>query len=378
MNRFLLTLVLSFGIVNGMVKTRVHLSDGEKLLRACKSGQTEIVKFLLDAGVDKDMLTPEGSTVLYIAVDQGYYGVVKVLLDAGADANKFLNGPSPLYRAAELGYLAIVELLLQAGADRTLSYENEIPLLVATRKGHIHIVEFMKTPIKSTPLTVLPIKPSYMQGKTSSQIDQSEVSSKSPMISASLLANAAMLKSAAAASSDKSMLSSDLDGRSSENVVQTDKKSKAGEYLIKGNECFDSDQWQLALDNYKRALRKVKLDSENHYLILGKMMQIYHGNANGVEVRPSKVIKYARILVAQSVHPGMQALSCLILAECLFEGHGVSKDFDAALEYAQKAAQQSYDRLVQEQGFFLMKKISEERVEYRKARSRKDWRFNAQ
>ena len=80
------------------------------------------------------MLTPDGSTLLHVAVEHGHHEVVAVLVQAGADVNKEFNGMSPLYRASERGHYEIVELLLQAGADRALPYQNLTPLLVRFRK----------------------------------------------------------------------------------------------------------------------------------------------------------------------------------------------------------------------------------------------------
>ena len=125
-------------------KNTVQLSELEQsVVIACQSGQAQLVKFFLDGGVDKDMLTPEGSTLLHVAVEHGHHEVVKVLVQAGADVNKEFNGMSPLYRASELGHPEIVELLVQAGADRALSYQNLTPLLVAVQKGHMHIVQLL-------------------------------------------------------------------------------------------------------------------------------------------------------------------------------------------------------------------------------------------
>ena len=82
-----------------MVKTQAQLSELEQsVITACQSGQAQLVKFFLDAGADKDMLTPEGSTLLHVAVEQGHYEVVAVLVQAGADVNKEFNGMSPLSR----------------------------------------------------------------------------------------------------------------------------------------------------------------------------------------------------------------------------------------------------------------------------------------
>ena len=79
MNFFLLTVMLIFSceISFGMIK----LSELEEaLVMACKSGQTQAVQVLLEAEVNKNILTAEGSTPLCIAAQNGHREVVRVLL----------------------------------------------------------------------------------------------------------------------------------------------------------------------------------------------------------------------------------------------------------------------------------------------------------
>ena len=124
------------------------------------------------------------------------------------------------------------------------------------------------------------------------------------------------------------------------------------------------------MHHYKVALDEVEDQSQNYYSIVGNMMQIYHSDASGVKAKPDKVVKYARILEAQNVQRGMQALSYLTLAECSYAGRGLSKDLTVALEYAQKASLQSYNRVAQEQGLLLVKQIIEERNNEARERDR--------
>ena len=75
--RITCTYCYSGGAICGMVKTKVRLSEVEQsVVIACQSGQAQLVKFFLDAGADKDMLMPDGSTLLHVAVEQGHHEVV--------------------------------------------------------------------------------------------------------------------------------------------------------------------------------------------------------------------------------------------------------------------------------------------------------------
>ena len=395
-----LTALLSCGTICGMAKTKVQLSEVEQsVVIACQSGQAQLVKFLLDAGADKDMLTPDGSTLMHVAIEQGHHEVVAVLVQAGADINREFNGMSPLYRASERGQYEIVELLIMGGADKAQSYQNLTPLLTATQKGHLRVVQLLMSNASQNLSLGTParfashITPEHalarvqVEGRkevfaVSAVTNHRAVATSSSMLvseGGSKLAQRSRgerpreLNQSAAASagfSDKSSraepsASTSLDERRRHGVSKNDN-------LTKGNESFNTHKWRLALDYYKRALREVEIESENYYLILGNLMQIYHGDVHGVKAKPAKVLKYARILEVQTVHPGLQALSFVVLAECLYDGRGFAKDLTMALGYAQKAAQQSYNRVAQERGSLLVKKITEDRNNEAREREEKD------
>ena len=238
-----------------------------------------------------------------------------------------------------MGQYEIVELLLQAGADRTMSYQNLTPLLTATQKGHIRIVQLLMTSSsKNVSLSVLrdmPIgqKKQVAERREVSAATSSVAKARSPRSSASLQVYEEtagsfsqhssgekagdLTPSAAAAVADypgRSIRSDIFRSAVSESKsagTGRQKNSTSNANFMKGNDNFAAHKWQVALDYYKRALKEVELESENHYLIVGNMMQIYHGNAHGVKAKPDKVVKYARILEAQDVHLGMQGLSYL-------------------------------------------------------------------
>ena len=88
---------------------------------ASQNGRVEIVRLLLDAGADKNLLDCDGFTALMLASDRGHHEVVRLLLEAGADeglTNCF--GRTALMPASQAGRVEIVRLLLDAGADKNL------------------------------------------------------------------------------------------------------------------------------------------------------------------------------------------------------------------------------------------------------------------
>jgi hypothetical protein len=88
-----------------------------ELLEAAKSGQSEQVKKLLDAGADVNTQNADGFTALKWAVVRGHTSTVQILLNAGANVNILDNrSQTPLMLALEEDQTQIVELLKKAGA----------------------------------------------------------------------------------------------------------------------------------------------------------------------------------------------------------------------------------------------------------------------
>ena len=88
-----------------------------ELLEAAKSGRTERIKGLLDAGADVNTKDPDGFTPLKWAVVRGHAATVQVLLDGGADLNmRDSRDQTPLMIATEEDLTRIITLLKQAGA----------------------------------------------------------------------------------------------------------------------------------------------------------------------------------------------------------------------------------------------------------------------
>jgi len=85
---------------------------------AASSGQTKMVKFLIEKGADVNTGYPQKPTPLYWAAFKGHLDAVELLINKGAIINsESPNSPSPLFGAAWGGKKEIVELLIAKGAD---------------------------------------------------------------------------------------------------------------------------------------------------------------------------------------------------------------------------------------------------------------------
>jgi uncharacterized protein len=91
------------------------------LIAATMEEKTEVVRALVDAGVDVNNQVEEFGfkmDALEFAIDKEYTDIVKILLNAGANPN--LNNENPglshIRKAVQKGYTEIVNLLIQAGA----------------------------------------------------------------------------------------------------------------------------------------------------------------------------------------------------------------------------------------------------------------------
>ncbi|VDI32359.1 Hypothetical predicted protein [Mytilus galloprovincialis] len=103
---------------------------------AVQQGHTEIVRMLLDRGVDYNKCTSDGFFLpLMTACSNGSADIVNILLEKGANFNKcHKTGWSPLM-------MACVYVLLDKGADYHKSSRTEYSAIqLASNKGHTEIV----------------------------------------------------------------------------------------------------------------------------------------------------------------------------------------------------------------------------------------------
>ncbi len=115
---------------------------------ACKNGQTEAIRFLLEKNVDVSSVLPGGGTGLHVAIVPGEGGgapkgrleTVRFLIENGADQNvKHVEyNATAIAFASYNGRKEIVEYLLSQGAT-----DVDVALNSAARQGHPEIVSML-------------------------------------------------------------------------------------------------------------------------------------------------------------------------------------------------------------------------------------------
>ncbi|CZR60693.1 uncharacterized protein PAC_10589 [Phialocephala subalpina] len=109
----------------------------------------DIVKILIEKGVDVELTNNSGQTSLSWAASRGQEADVKLLLtkDSVEPDSKDRIGRTPLSYAAKNGNKAIVELLIATNRVNVDSkdYYGSTPLSIAARMGHKDVVAFLVT-----------------------------------------------------------------------------------------------------------------------------------------------------------------------------------------------------------------------------------------
>jgi len=118
--------------------------DGWSALHiAVSSNKVEVVKCLLDHGVDKN-IENEGYTPLYIASQNGFNDIVKLLVEYHANIDQVTKGWSPIQIACSNGHYQTVDYLLSVGANIHLKSAEEYKLLhIATEENNLYMVELL-------------------------------------------------------------------------------------------------------------------------------------------------------------------------------------------------------------------------------------------
>lgn len=145
-------------IVRGLINSKiVHLEyiniwGSTPFIYACYYNKTnEIMKLLIDAGVDLECRDSMGNTAIHLACASGLTDKVKLLIDEGADLD-FPNGQGmrAIHLACENNFGKLVRMLIDAGADLNCKdFSGKRPIDVAKEYGNTQIFEMLKEAMKS-------------------------------------------------------------------------------------------------------------------------------------------------------------------------------------------------------------------------------------
>ena len=116
-----------------------------ELTNACKDGDSEYVKWLIEKGVNINTLDSQGFSPLHWAIGKGNFELVELLLKHGADINlKAADTTTPLHIAVQRSHTQIVDLLLCYGADvNVVTSDGNTPLHWAAKKNTLEIIELL-------------------------------------------------------------------------------------------------------------------------------------------------------------------------------------------------------------------------------------------
>lgn len=99
-------------------------------------GEKEIVRQLINQGVDINATDPDGNSALHRAASKGQRDIVEQILSFGGNVNvKNRLGETPLFLAAKAGHDKTIKLLLDSGADTSLITRNKKSALLVTING---------------------------------------------------------------------------------------------------------------------------------------------------------------------------------------------------------------------------------------------------
>ena len=146
--------LLSHGVNPNCYHTYLNGWSLTPLSAAAKSGNTDVVQLLLEAGADPDRdllqnspgLPSPARTPLMLAAQRGHKDVVRVLLESGANPNR-ADGTdlSPLYWASIFGRKEVAKILIDAGAEINRVYwGGKTPLKWAAHNGQQDVVELLR------------------------------------------------------------------------------------------------------------------------------------------------------------------------------------------------------------------------------------------
>ncbi len=116
----------------------------DALIANVQTNDTEIVEWLLAAGVDPNSEDGRGVSALIWAADLGYPQIVELLIEYDARVDSRESGVSPLMIAAMEGHEQIVQMLIEAGASVNLQNQDGMTALMsAAFNGHENIVKLL-------------------------------------------------------------------------------------------------------------------------------------------------------------------------------------------------------------------------------------------
>jgi len=131
------------GVILSLLMTGANAAV-KPVVDAAQSGNTELVRKLMQSGADANEVQGDGMTALHWAAERGDAKLGELLIYAGAnlEAGTRIGGYTPLHIASRNGHAAIVKALLgaNANANATTTNSGALPLHLAAAAGNADAV----------------------------------------------------------------------------------------------------------------------------------------------------------------------------------------------------------------------------------------------
>ena len=120
-----------------------YFDQYELLFKAIRLGHFNVVKFLIDVGVNIESKNEHEDTLLMWATTFGHYNIIALLIEKGANINEGVW--TPLMLASINSRLKIVQFLIDKGADIEVKddYEGRTALKLAITHNRFDIVKIL-------------------------------------------------------------------------------------------------------------------------------------------------------------------------------------------------------------------------------------------
>ena len=132
-------------IERGMAsETWAALSVNRHTRRACGAGNLEVVKLMVQLGVDVNVRAAKGATPLHYAAHNGNVQLVRDLVALGADPNQKEHqaGGTPMHWASLGGHTDAMHIMAQMGGNVNAEASDlSSPLHWASSNGHLDVVQ---------------------------------------------------------------------------------------------------------------------------------------------------------------------------------------------------------------------------------------------
>ena len=127
-----------------LLKSMLTNSSEQTIIEASKSGHEEIVKVLMDNGVDVNTKDDYGFTPISYAALKGHDGIVDLLIENGAIVDVRNNwGGTALAQAVYFGHIEIAKTLIDHGADVNVNIHGSSLVKFAAKNGHDELLNHL-------------------------------------------------------------------------------------------------------------------------------------------------------------------------------------------------------------------------------------------